>query len=368
MRVLHVVSLVSPDGAYGGPVRVATNLAVTLHQLGHDVTIAAGTRGFDTPPTGIEEVPARLFSARQVLPRTGFAGLAAPSMLSWFRRAAHDFDLIHVHLARDLVTLPLAALALRLGKRVVLQTHGMVDPSARLSARLLDRVVTRHVLRSADTVLHLTDRERQDLLDVEPSLSRLVELPNGVPIPEVPADPVGAREVLFLARLHERKRPLHFAEAALSLAPRHPEWRFTLAGPDEGQAATVRAALVGPDQVSLEGAIPPEEVSMRLRRAAIYVLPSVDEPFPMSVLEAMALGLPVVVTDSCGLAPIIDASNAGAVTNGEVDSLVTELQCLLTSPEQRGQRGANAREAARHRFDLLRIGTQLQDVYKGAMS
>ena len=57
MRILHVVTLVSPDGEYGGPVRVATNLSKALRDLGHDVTIAAGTRGFESAPEQLDGTP-----------------------------------------------------------------------------------------------------------------------------------------------------------------------------------------------------------------------------------------------------------------------------------------------------------------------
>lgn len=79
MRILSVVTLVSPDGAFGGPVRVALNQATALRELGHDVTLAAGGRGFDEPPTELDGVPVRLFPARTVVPGIGFAGLSSPA-------------------------------------------------------------------------------------------------------------------------------------------------------------------------------------------------------------------------------------------------------------------------------------------------
>lgn len=79
MRILQVVSLLSPDGAFGGPARVAINQSAALIRKGHDVTLAAGTRGYPIPPTDIGGVPLRLFPARTLLPGLGFPACGYPA-------------------------------------------------------------------------------------------------------------------------------------------------------------------------------------------------------------------------------------------------------------------------------------------------
>src|SRR5512133_1426696 len=129
MRVLHVVTLVTLDGAFGGPVRVAVNHVRELRRRGHDAMVVAAASGFAGKlPDHVEDVPARLFPARRVAP-LGFSGLIAPGMLAWLRREMPTCDVVHIHLARDLITLPLALLAQRLGVRYVVQPHGMIDAS-----------------------------------------------------------------------------------------------------------------------------------------------------------------------------------------------------------------------------------------------
>ncbi|WP_030774890.1 MULTISPECIES: glycosyltransferase, partial [unclassified Streptomyces] len=65
------------------------------------------------------------------------------------------------------------------------------------------------------------------------------------------------------------------------------------------------------DRFTVPGALSGTEVLAELRRAHVYVLPSVDEPFPMSVLEALSVGVPSVVTHSNGLARDIARAGAG---------------------------------------------------------
>lgn len=353
MRIAHVVTLVSPDGAFGGPVRVAVNLARAMQSAGHEVTILGAHSGYDTAPTEIDGVPARLFPARRRLPGLGFSGLTCPSLRRYLRRSIREFDVLHVHMARDLITLPSALAARRAGRPYVTQTHGMIDPSRRLLAKVLDAIATRRALRGARAVFHLTAREREDLLRVVRARTLpLSYLPNGVPVAERAADVARGREVLYLARLQARKRPTVFVEAAIALRPRFPHVRFTLVGPDEGEAGAVLARIAdagASDTISWEGPLAPEQTLDRMRRASIYVLPSVDEPFPMSVLEAMSVGLPSIVTHTCGLVAALHDSTALVVVDESVDALVAELGALLEDPSRRMEQGARGqREVAEH--------------------
>jgi glycosyltransferase involved in cell wall biosynthesis len=368
MRILSVVTLVTPDGAYGGPVRVAVNQARALRELGHEVTLAAATRGFAEPPAELDGVPARLFAARTVLPGTGFAGLSSPGLLRWLRTAVRQADVVHVHAARDLVTLPAAAIARRFGVPYFLQTHGMIDPSANPLARPLDAVWTRPLLRSAAGVFHLTGRERDQLSEVAGEL-RFRELANGVPLAEA-GTPAQPPEVLYLARLAPRKRPLAFVDAALRVHATHPDTTFALVGPDEGEGPAVRRAVeeaaAAGVPIAYEGALAPESTLDRLSRASVYVLPSVDEPYPMSVLEALSVALPVIVTDTCGLADFVTGHDAGRVTGTGVDALASAISEFLADPGAAAARGRRGQDGVRAELSMEAIAAQLAADYAAA--
>lgn len=364
MRIISVVTLISPHGEYGGPVRVAVNQARQLSENGHDVRLLAGTSGFKVPPNELEGVPVTLFPAHRVLPGAGFAGLAAPALWRWLRQAVRDDDVVHIHAARDLVTLPAAAVARARGVRYVLQTHGMIDPSGHLLAKPLDALLTRPLLRDAHTVFHLTPVEREGLLAVGGPALNLVELPNGVP-PAEPGTPTGT-EVLYLARLAPRKRPVHFVKAAAELGREFPEATFRIVGPDEGEGAAVRTAIEDSglgERIAWEGALPPDQTLERLRRASIYVLPAIAEPYPMSVLEAMSVGLPVVVTSSCGLSGMVAANGAGIVVDESLGALIDGIRALLAHPEAAADAGRRGRALVRTELAMPAIAERLVEVY-----
>lgn len=371
MRILSVVTLISPNGEYGGPVRVALNQAEALRAEGHDVVVAGGARGFENDlPHEINGVPLRLFPVLNIVPGTGFAGLASPALQRWIRSASSDFDIVHVHAARDLVTLPVAAWLRRAGMPYVLQTHGMIDRSSHPLAGPLDALLTRRVLRGAQTVFHLTPQERQDLINVGGSELRLRELRNGVPSPELQSTDAAVEygnEVLYLARLAPRKRPLTFVDMAVRLGASFPDATFSLVGPDEGEGAAVTRRIGASHtetKISWEGPIAPELSRQRMSRACIYVLPSVDEPFPMSVLEAMSLGLPVVITDTCGLAPVVSEYGAGFVVDDTLDALTSAVSSLLTDHVLARKMGDAGAKLSREQFGMAAIAAALSAAYQ----
>lgn len=373
MRILHVVALVTPDGAYGGAERVCVNLCSALRNQGHDAVIAAGFNHFDAPPSTVGGVPAHLFPARRLMPGFGYAPTRAPALSRWLNENASKFDIAHLHLSRDLVTLPAADALRRMQIPYVVQTHGMVAPRTHPLAPLIDRLWTVRLLRSAATVLHLTEVERRDLCAVAGSGLRLRQLPNGVPTPAI--TPNGQRsaalpEVLFLARLHERKRPDVFAEAALSLLRSGARAQFAIVGPPEGAHLSVdkiieRARAEGFDQslIRREPAVAPELASERMARASVHVLPAAREPFGMTVIEALMLGIPVIICDDCGLAEFVRTHACGLVVDGSPQSVERAISDLLSDPSRAHDMGQRGRTAVQSVFSIASVGRELEQIY-----
>jgi glycosyltransferase involved in cell wall biosynthesis len=369
VRILQAITLFSPDGAYGGPVRVSLNQASALRTRGHAVTVVAGERGFDIAPRFQEGTPLVLRRARQLVPHSGFAGICAPGLINWLLRARGEFDVAHVHLARDLVLLPLATVLMRLRIPFVLQPHGMILPGAHPLAPLTDGLIVSKLLREAHEVFYLTTDERDALDEVARGKARLAPLPNGVPLYEPASNTEGVQEVLYLARLHPRKRPVDFVEAALALNSRGLEANYTLVGPDEGEAKRVKTIAAQANNVRWVGPVAAGEGPTRMRQASMYVLPSVSpEPYPMAVLEAMSVGLPVVVTSDCGLAPIIRKYDCGLVIEPGASNVARAIRALLEAPERARAMGGRGRVAVTHDLGMSYVGQRLETSYSEAVT
>lgn len=372
MRILHVVTLVTPDGAFGGPVRVAANQVAALRARGHEAELVAGQSGYaDVAPGELDGAPVRLFGTRRALPTARFSGVLSTGLLRWLRMQLPHTDVVHVHLARDLVTLPAAELARRHDVPFVLQPHGMVIPTSNRLAGPLDALLTRRLLTSSSAVLCLTETERVQVQQLVRTPLPLEQIVNGTPVVAARAAASGRAEVLFCSRLHARKRPVLFARMARDLLARGVEASFVLVGPDEGEAAAVQEVIdevADPVRLRWEGPLDPAQTLERFSRAGLVVLPSIDEPMPMAVIEAMSVGRAVVVTTSCGLAPVVDATGSGTVVDESYEGLVAGVAAVLDSPQCLAEQGARALATARTHFSMDVVADHLEDVYARAVA
>ena len=376
MRILHVVTLASNVGAFGGPTTVALNECLALRARGHETLLVGGAHGFPTSTTMIRDTPVRLFRTHQIRRSKAMAYLWSPTMLWWLRRHMRDFDVVHIHLARDGITLPTAAMANYRRQPYVVQTHGMVEPRKSLLHKFVDLVATRRVLRGAGAVFSLSYKENGLLSAVAQSDRQIDLLPNAIPAvctrTTSPATPRSS-EFLFLARLHPRKRALNFVDAAMRMLTSGSPASFTIIGPDEGDAAAVDSrisefAQSNPqhaDALRWLGPVAPHEALVRMKNAYAYVLPSVDEPFPMSVIEALAAGLPVVISESNGLADVVKQYDCGIVIpDDSVEALVDAMQQLLAFPDQVARMGQQATVAVRDEFSMETVAERLVQRYR----
>jgi glycosyltransferase involved in cell wall biosynthesis len=367
VRALHVVTLHTPDNAFGGPMTVAANLCGELRRRGDDAVLLTMGRGFGRSlPDSVQGVPAVVPPGYRLAPQLGMSGILSPGALRRAVRLVRQADVVHVHLARDLLTAPVAALALQAGTPLVLQTHGMVDPSDKRLAGVLDALLMRRVLRGAGALLYLTELERTQLLEVlgDPAPQTLCRLVNGVAPAARRSLPEGSPVVSYIARFQERKRPGDLVRAFGAVLEARPDARLVLAGPDEGElAATLDLVSTLGLQGAVEyvGALNHDGVLDLLRRSSAYVLPAVDEPFPMSVLEALSVGVPTVVTTSNGLAGDIQQAGAGRVVGGPDQLAGAVLSLLEPGANETASRAAH--QLSVRSFSLSAVTDTLQDVY-----
>lgn len=362
MKIVHVVTFISKDGAFGGPVAVALGQLEELARQGHDVELLAGWDG--QAEVAASGVKVTLFKTRR-LSKSGFSGLWAPGLARAARARAISGCRVHIHLARDLVTLP-AALAVATVVRPVLQTHGMVMPDARSVLKLIDRCLTTFIFRRARCVLALTEKEASGIRKIGGTGVTVETIANGVRVPAL--SPVGRRgnEVVFLARLHPRKRVMAFAEMSRILIARGIRAKFVVIGPDEGDLGRLRSFIKtnNLDQhMCYEGVLQTGASVPRLAEAGVYVLPSTGEVFPMTVLEALAAGTPVVTTISSGIAPHLSRLGAAEIVEESPDALADAVQRILLNQSLRASLISNGYRGLATTFSIEAVSSRLSVLY-----
>jgi glycosyltransferase involved in cell wall biosynthesis len=173
-----------------------------------------------------------------------------------------------------------------------------------------------------------------------------------------------ALRLLFLGRIHPKKGFDLLLAAWAKLSPLTRDWELVIAGPDEqGHRAQVQAlagSLGLQDRIIFTGSITGQAKKNLLYSSDLFVLPSYSEGFSMSLLEAMACGLPVIATRACNF-PDISRNHAGWECESVMDSLAETLKTALQASEaERRERGRNGRRLVETSYAWPTIIKQLE--------
>jgi glycosyltransferase involved in cell wall biosynthesis len=215
-----------------------------------------------------------------------------------------------------------------------------------------------------DVISALTERDAEDYRDLLGSQVRVVRMPNAVPDPGVRRSG-DAKVVVAAGRLVGQKGFDLLVAAYAQVAVRHPDWQLHIygAGPDRLPLHAQIHRLGLQQQVRLMGFT--DRMSERMSQAALYVMSSRAEGFPMALLEAMAVGLPVVSFD-CRNGPgdlVGHGVNGLLVRPGDVGGLADAMCALIRDPECRRRMGAAARATAAT-YDIPGICAQWEALFE----
>lgn len=288
-------------------------------------------------------------------------------------RAARGQDVVHIHSALAPATTVLRAALLALAGRargcsVAVHAHGggihfwLTGRARRLLLRL--------AMWPAHRVVAVWTAGRDALQQVLPA-DRVVLIDNGVPVdgyPERPEEPVDHRpRLLFVGLLTPRKGVLDLLAASRSLRDRGVDHELQLLGgtPDEGPAAEAQVRAGVDDAVRLLGTRPPEQMPAAYAAADVFCLPSWWEAMPLSVLEAMASGLPVVASDVGDVGRAVADGRTGFVVPARNPQRLAEaLEPLLTDAGLRRRMGAAGRVRVTEMFSAAVTAAQVSALYK----
>jgi len=287
-----------------------------------------------------------------------------------FLLAKHRRVVMHVHCAsrasfwRKSIFMTIAMLA---RCPVILHLHG--GGFARfhdVECGKLRRRIICFFLERASRVIVLSERWRAWIAGATES-RRVVCIPNPVPLAE--AWPESRREdiVLFVGRVERGKGIFDLLDAVRASRASIPGIRLVCAGEGDLESVARYAERLGiGDAVRLTGWIGPAEKRSLMRRAAVFVLPSYAEGLPMSLLEAMASGVPVVATAVGGIPDVVtDGVDGLLFTPGDTATLQRLLRRLMHEPMLAMRIAMAARETVRLRFNSDRVVAQLEEIYAG---
>lgn len=360
LRVLHVTQAYYPFLDRGGPAVKVRALAQGLARRGSLVTVVTSDLGLAGQGNSINALPEprgwrSLQDSVETIYLRSFGSYRSltwnPGIFQFCRSNVGSFDVVHIFGLYDLFGPAVARACRRSGIPYVLEPMGMYRPIVRSVAvkRAYHRWVAPSMVSGAARLIATSSQERQELLEEGIAADKLVVRRNGIESPEsIP--PVGAFRrqwkippdcplVLFLGRLVSKKSPDLLLEAFAQWqqnSPRGQSAVLVLAGPEEGdgyrrtlETAASRLGLTG--RVLFPGPLYDAAKWSAYRDADVFVLPSHNENFGNTVAEAVACGTPVLLTNCCGVAPLVD-KRAGLAVPHDREALAASLGHLLDHP------------------------------------
>ncbi len=391
MKILHVIGSVDPRG--GGTTNHVFSSAEVWSRHGHECHVLS----LDPPKAScVLNSPWVIFALgpqreHPVLTRL-FPWLRygyTRKLGKWLKENAKNYDAIILNGLWNFTSYG-SWLALRKSDvPYFVCPHGMLDPWLRKAhpmSHFLKTIFWRlfewKVIRDARGIFYACEEERQ-LAQTFVSKCKCQEFVVGYGAQDILGDGDGQKSaflskfpklrerklILFLSRIHQKKGLDLLISAFARQSKKFPDFDLLIAGPDQvgltPQLVKMAGRLGIEQKIHWVGMLSGDEKWGALRSAAFFVLPSHQENFGIAVVEAMALGVPVLITKKVNIWKEVQQSNSGHVVMDDVDDISRGLNnfCSLT-PNQIRVLGHNARLCFEERFDLEKNALEVMNLMK----
>ena len=385
MKILQVTNFFKPSWEAGGPARVSYELSKKLMEIGHDVTVYT-TDGFKwrlnvgkNKPVDVDGLRTYYFrnlsshlARKMVLPTPYYLPIVA-------RREIKDFDVIHIHEYRTMPGLIVYYYATKYSVSYVLKAGGSLPIINRMQRmkKTFDILFGYRMLQNASKAIARNKREVKQYKKMGVNETKIEIIPVGINLNEydnLPKKGVFRKKysindhekiILFLGRIHKIKGIDLLVKAFRDLLMMLENIRLVIVGPDDGFMSTLKKLVIGfkiGNRILFTGPLYEKDKLKAYVDADVFVLPSIYETFPSTVLEAWACGVPVIVTDRCGIADFV--AKVGYVVEYDKDQLQDALFKILSNEELRKKLGAESKKFVRENFSWDKIVKKTEALYE----
>lgn len=380
MKILHLFDFFSiPHG--GGSVDSLYRLSQAQALRGHEISIY--TSDFKLDQEYIDSL-----QGVKVYPFHSWLNILrmpiAPGLVTKVKKTLREFDIIHLHQYRSFQNIVIHRYATKYNIPYVLQAHGSLTTFFQKGwlKRTFDVIWGYRILNDASKLIAVTEVEAEQYKSMGVSKDKIEIIPHGISLTDFENLPSRGtfREkygfndseqiILYLGRINEIKGINILIQAFAGLSTDERKIKLVIIGPDEGFLSSLKNLITDldiEDKVVFTGPLYGQEKFSAYIDADVYVLPSVYEIFGITVLEACACGTPVVVTDRCGIANILDGE-AGLVTPYDPEQLRHRISTLLDNEQLRLQLGEKGRLLVREKLNWETIVDNVEGVYQSILT
>jgi glycosyltransferase involved in cell wall biosynthesis len=376
IRVLHCIPSIRSTS--GGPTRAVIEMSRAVSEVDSTAVVDIATTDFGLTRDWREVVARRLpqTSSLFVFPQT--SGLDAGSsvkLIEWLWSETSNYDVLHIHALFSSTSSICAWIARRRCVPYIVRPLGTLSPYTfahrkRWLKRAYFELIDKPLLKSAYSIHFTAPQEALKADRHEIGVTAAI-----IPIPQkVVSAPASGREsatIVFLSRLHPVKGLDLLLHAFSEVRNRIPSARLVIAGSgsasyEQQLHATVEELGVS-GAVSFTGFLEGDAKRDLLSRATVFALPSYQENFGLAIVEALAVGLPVVISRQVDLWPEVVEYRSGLVVGNDVVELREALLRLLSDNRAREEMGTNAIRHVKERYSSELVGTQLSRLYRCAV-
>ncbi len=377
MKILHVVTDIQISS--GGVAAAACGMVEAVVARGHDVTIACLNRG-GTPlqPQGV--------TVQAFAPDRNSSLLPSAKLRDYLQENIRQFAVVHIHGVWQHPGHYAAAAARQHKIPYVLAPHGMLDANSLAMGRrwaksmawflwdstMVYRAAAVHCLNAAEIKCSPALRKTPNAI-----------IGNGIARAALDNMPVrglwrkemggsigdqGRPIALFLSRIHPKKGLERLLPYWPELLKRHPTLLLVIAGTGEPahvqrvQEVARQHGLI--NSVLFVGQLSGAAKSQAMADADVFILPSYQEGFSMAIAEAMAAGLPVVITRECNFGEVEEVEAGAVIAHGDMPAFVGAVAKLLENPTARFISGRNGQRLVRSRFSWEAAAERLEQLYR----
>lgn len=351
LKILRVTNDLYPEVVGGIPLH-AHHLCRDLSRRGYYTTVLTCTKGkgnhrYEKREEGYDVI-------HHIILFSPLGNSFSPSIFRTLLKIKDDYDLIHAHCHLFLSAI-MASLVRRIGSPpLIITTHGIMSASAPdWFNKLYMKTIGKWVLKGADKIICYTDKEKATLADMlNLNLEKICVIPNGVDTdlfqPDTDIDNQSSSNsgptILWVGRFVRGKGVEYIIQAAKILIIECPNLKILLVGdgPLKGKIEDLIEKFNLKKNVIIKENIANENMPEVYQKSNMFVLPSLNEGVPKTLLEAMACGKPVILSEFPHLAELI--KNAGLTfPKGNVHALADNIMRLVRDSELAKELGNNGR-------------------------
>jgi glycosyltransferase involved in cell wall biosynthesis len=371
LRSVHVIAGLDPP--HGGPSYTVPRLCQALASSGAEARLLS-VCGVDGRNTAHDEERGFSFAP-------DWAGIpvlrklrCSSGLTRALREVAPKVDVIHNHGLWLMPNVEAGRAALIARKPFIVAPRGMLSSAAlafsNLKKQAIWTLMQGNVVRRASCI-HATSEQEHDEIRNFGLKNPIATIPNGIDIPELadhsPIATNTGRVVLSLGRIHPKKGLDRLVRAWAKVEPAHPEWRLRIVGHDELGHARELAALameLKAQRVSIEGPVSGDAKTSAYREADLFVLPTLNENFAITVAEALSVGTPVIATKGAPWRSLVREDCGWWIDHGVEPLVATLKEAMAIGREALERKGSKGRAWMKRDFSWDRVALDMLDVYR----